>query len=240
MSAALTPSHAQPFPKWLTLYLPILMALYPLVIAIPALNWEAHVYREYGMVENVTVICLALATFWAARALIRANNNFQRLWLFLLAAGAFLFLGEEISWGQHYFHWTTPDEWKAINKQDETSLHNVEGWAEFLFSKLARNGLCSGALIGSILIPWWLRRKPALAAPGTLHFWLWPSGHSAFVAVMANMTVVPRKIAKFWEYQLPHYYGLDDGEMKECYLAIFIMMYALVQWRMICIRESAI
>jgi len=240
MSAVLTPSHAQPFPKWLTLYLPILMALYPLVIAIPALNWEANIYREYGMVENVTVICLALATFWAVRALISAKNSFQRIWLFLLAAGAFLFLGEEISWGQHYFQWTTPDGWKEINKQDETSLHNVDGWAEFLFTKVARNGLCSGALIGSILAPWWLRKKPALVVPGTLHFWLWPSSQAAFVAVMANLTVVPRKIAKFWEYQLPHYYGLDDGEMKECYLAIFIMMYALVQWRMIRVKAASV
>lgn len=208
------------------------MAVYPLVLAVPALNWEAKVYREYGMVENVTVICLAFGTFWATRALMNSSGWFQRSWLFLLAAGTFLFLGEEISWGQHYFRWTTPEDWQAINRQKETSLHNVEGWAEFLFTKVARNGLCSGALIGSILAPWFLRKRPHLAAPGTLHFWLWPSSGAAFVAVMANLTVVPRKISKFWEYQLPHYYGLDDGELKECYLAMFIMLYALTQWRM--------
>jgi hypothetical protein len=119
-----------------------------------------------------------------------------------------------------------------MNKQRETSLHNVEGWAEFLFTKVARNGLCVGALVGSVLAPWWLKKRPHLTPPGSLHFWLCPSSYAALVAVMANMTVVPRKIARFWDHQLPHYYGLDYGEMKECYLALFIMLYALVQWRM--------
>jgi hypothetical protein len=232
MTRALTPSHATVFPKWLTLYLPIFIALYPLLLALPGMDWEAHVYREYGLIENTTVLCLALAIFWAAKALIKTSGWFQRSWLLLLALGAFVFLGEEISWGQHFFQWTTPEEWKAINKQRETSLHNVEGLSEFLFTKVARNGLCFGAIFGSIIAPWWLRRRPHLTLPGSLHFWLWPSSQTAMVALMANLTVVPRKIARIWDYQLPHYYGMDDGEMKECYLALYIMLYALVMWRM--------
>jgi hypothetical protein len=56
MTNAPTPSHATASPKWLTLYLPIFIALYPLILAVPGLNWEAHVYREFGLIENITSV----------------------------------------------------------------------------------------------------------------------------------------------------------------------------------------
>jgi hypothetical protein len=32
---------------------------------------------------------------------------------------------EEISWGQTYLAWETPERWAAINSQQETTLHNL-------------------------------------------------------------------------------------------------------------------
>lgn len=39
--------------------------------------------------------------------------------LFLMA------FGEEISWGQRIFNWNTPEEFKHLNAQEETNLHNL-------------------------------------------------------------------------------------------------------------------
>ena len=33
--------------------------------------------------------------------------------------------GEEMSWGQHFFHWNTPEYWAEVNRQEETNLHNT-------------------------------------------------------------------------------------------------------------------
>ena len=38
----------------------------------------------------------------------------------------FVFMGEEISWGQRMFNWSTPDALKEVNIQDETNIHNIE------------------------------------------------------------------------------------------------------------------
>ena len=32
---------------------------------------------------------------------------------------------EEITWGQSFFHFETPEKWKAMNYQGETTLHNL-------------------------------------------------------------------------------------------------------------------
>lgn len=38
--------------------------------------------------------------------------------------------GEEHSYGQHFFHWETPEFWKALNRQDETNFHNITDWLD--------------------------------------------------------------------------------------------------------------
>jgi len=37
---------------------------------------------------------------------------------------------EEISWGQWFFHFETPESWKVINAQGETTLHNLGAMQE--------------------------------------------------------------------------------------------------------------
>jgi hypothetical protein len=38
--------------------------------------------------------------------------------------------GEEASWGQHLWGWSTPEAWNTLNDQHETNLHNVGTWAD--------------------------------------------------------------------------------------------------------------
>lgn len=233
MSPALTPSYDIPLPKWLRLYLPLAIIIYPLFLAVPGWNWEEKVYREFGLVENLTVFFLGLAFYFSVRALLAETAWMRRVVLALFALGCFFFLGEEISWGQHFGNWTTPEEWKQLNHQRETNIHNIMGWTEFIFTTLVRNGLCIGVLVGSLLAPWWLRKRQA-PAPGSLNFWLWPASQSAFVAILVNASVLPRKISrKIIGQDLPvPYIGHDDGEMKELLIALFFMLYAIVQWRL--------
>lgn len=229
------PSYRVALPLWLSLYLPLFIMVYPWLLTVPALNWEKDLYREYGLIENLTVAFLAVAVVLFLRALPRSYDWLHRAWLLLLAVGSFIFLGEEISWGQHYFHWITPEEWAEMNRQGETNLHNVKGGLEFFFTKVAREGLSLAAILGGVVIPFFLHRRNADPAPQSLGFWLWPSLAGALVALLSAGIRLPNTIARVFghEENLPRFVNEDIGEMKECYLALFILLYALTQHRML-------
>ncbi|GJL97445.1 MAG: hypothetical protein DHS20C06_12620 [Hyphobacterium sp.] len=98
---------------------------------------------EYGIVAalvGIAGISLVLACRLAGLA---------RLFFLLCTIGAFVIAGEEMSWGQWIFHWTTPEALAAVNLQNETNLHNLVdpriydvvyaavGWATLMLSMIA-------------------------------------------------------------------------------------------------------
>lgn len=50
----------------------------------------------------------------------------SRLLITLFAALALFIAMEEISWGQRYLNWSTPQFWQNINYQNETTFHNLD------------------------------------------------------------------------------------------------------------------
>lgn len=225
------PSYAMTLPRWLAYGVPVFMLTYPLVLMIPGLDWEAHVYREFGLMENLTVLFLLAALIIALRTLPLRFSALHGLAICLLAAGAFVFMGEEISWGQHFVGWETPEEWKEINRQKETNIHNMNGTVEFIFTKVIRSALSVGCVVGGLIIPWILTRKQVGFRPGSLWFWAWPSLMAAPASILANVVGVPNKIANHFESTLPNYYGPFTGELKEAFLALVILLYAVTQFR---------
>ena len=68
----------------------------------------------------------------------------------LFCLGCLYFGGEEASWGQHWMGWDAPDQWAALNNQNETNLHNSNGLAGSLLDQLPRNLLTLAALISAL------------------------------------------------------------------------------------------
>jgi hypothetical protein len=233
-SMAPIPSYRQKLPLWLTVYLPLFVLVYPVLLLIPALNWEEGLYREYGFVENLTALLLLVGCIVLFAAAFKTRDNIHRIWLILLALGAFVFCGEEISWGQHYFHWTTPEEWKEANRQRETNLHNLKV-AEFLFTKVVRQGLAVATVVGGLVVPMILRARKSVFAPGQIQFWLWPSFHCGLVAILSVVTRLPAAIARELGTQdkLPAFVTDGISETKEAYFALFILLYGIGQIRVI-------
>jgi hypothetical protein len=98
-----------------------------------------------------------------------SQRIFKRGWravgvLYLLVAlGACFVAGEEISWGQRIFGWSTPETLGAINAQNETTLHNIGSIHEAFLYAVALVGLygvvapLAGALLaGDRLRPAWM------------------------------------------------------------------------------------
>lgn len=110
-----------------------------------------RVTREDGPVEWATVLALLALAVLVARHLLTASKDQFPWWLktagYALIGLALFAAGEEISWGQRIFGFSTGETMQKINLQQETNLHNLIPGALF-------NGIIVFALgIGFVLVP---------------------------------------------------------------------------------------
>lgn len=216
-----------PLPRFVWLFLPILLLLYAHFAKMTGLIWETQRYREYGLIENATLLFLAIAVVYAVRIAVNAERPVQRAWFWVLAAGAFYFLGEEASWGQHIFSWHTPDALSALNEQKETNLHNLAGGYRLLFHNLPRQVMSFASILGGFVVPLYLLKSGKTFTPDSLHHWIWPSYACGVAGLMATLASQPVKIAHSLRLRIPDVFLIDYGEFKECLLALFILLYLM-------------
>ena len=125
-----------------------------------------------------------------------------------------------MSWGQHFFHWNTPEYWAVVNRQQETNLHNTYA----VFEKYPRAILEIGVLIGGI----------HHSDSGSFHA-AYPRqcGFSLFfppaALLPASLIVFGIKIADM-AFQKGHVRELlhRPSETIELYLYFFILAYLIV------------
>ena len=86
-----------------------------------------NLWDEGNFVENIQAIFLffSIIFIFISAKIVKKKNIFLYYFLFIFCLGLVYFFGEEISWGQHIFHWTSPDIFIEINNQNETNLHNI-------------------------------------------------------------------------------------------------------------------
>lgn len=142
-----------------------------LLLLIPAaaraVRW---LLAEDHPVEALTFMAFVGASVMALRLARLHRHGFQR-WVrgvYLLLALAFVGIAmEEVSWGQRWVGFETPEFFREVNRQGEVTLHNIgvlQGRSEWM-------RLCAG--LGGLLAVA-ARRIPALdriAAPAVLHSW---------------------------------------------------------------------
>jgi len=221
---------------------------------------QAWLYGEAGAIEWLTVVFLLAAIVYGARVLRLAAGRGPRwlvVWALLLLLGAVYFAGEELSWGQHVFQWTTPETWRQLNPQQETNLHNVHA----LFDQLPRALLTLAAFVGGIVVPLYRRRaakrpsarqhlnQPApeqaagqtapRATQGRLArllseddrnawpYWLWPTWVCLPVSVLVLVASPFDGLVESFGDAAPDWLYMKGGELKECLLALFISIYVV-------------
>ena len=97
-------------------------------------QWEETAWfaKEDGIVEYATAALLAVGALACALAgrLLRGMGH-RNLGLFHYVVAIAFAVGalEEISWGQRIFGWETPGAISDVNRQGETTLHNIS-WLE--------------------------------------------------------------------------------------------------------------
>ncbi len=192
---------------------------------------------ELGLVEGLTPLFLLIAAVVAFRIAWKRKRfpvALMKPWLYLFALGAFLFAGEELSWGQHYFRWETPEAWTEFNPRGETSIHN----ASSVFDKLPRLVLTAAAVLGGILAPllnW--RRDRAGATRGSFGYWMLPTAVCLPTCVLSLIVTLPKKYYEsYLDTEVPRLLAISPGETKEYFFALFFLLYVfslrrrLAQW----------
>ena len=92
-------------------------------------------WEENGFIENFQSILLFLAILLLLKSYLKIKNfNLIKIFLFIKVISLFYFLGEEISWGQHFVKWNSPSLFLELNNQKETNIHNISN----LFDQLPR------------------------------------------------------------------------------------------------------
>ena len=107
-------------------------------------------WLQFGLVLGTAAVAFGIA----ARLLSLHQRAFGLLYL-VAGVAAIVIAGEEISWGQRILGWPTPDELAVLNRQGETTLHNV-GDALGIFNLV----MMLGALLAVVLPVAWRRGDP--------------------------------------------------------------------------------
>jgi hypothetical protein len=149
----------------------------------------------------------------------------------LISALSCLYIaGEEMSWGQHFFHWNTPEYWAMVNRQEETNLHNTYA----IFEKTPRSMLETGIFIGGLIVPLaalfypWLRAcRASLFLPADA---LVPTALGAFLFKLIDRLQQGGYINTILQ---------RPSETIETYLYFFILAYLIVYARRLKALEVA-
>ena len=232
-------------------------------------------HREHQVVELVTFVsALSAAALlsWSAAVYWRRYRLRAKipglpggpLLIAMVALASFFFAGEEISWGQTWFGWDSPDAFLDHQGLGETNLHNIEG-VPFSFQALGSVFIVT-VLIGLPLL--WasrgaLRRKgvelpedwaPAVAewpvVVSTVFAFLWGSWKGLYVAVVGRDPIHPEQLTPWFadlvaQYRRPpisspFYWQFVEqlNEQKEMLVAMALLVYAV--YRVISMRNGGV
>lgn len=222
-------------PAWFWLFLPPLLYFghYFFCAILPTPVYNAWFTTETGSTEALTVAFLVGAALAAGAVAVHfylSDRRHLALWFGLMVLGCVYFGGEEASWGQHWFGWTSPELFQQINGQDETNLHNTSGWVGGLVDQLPRNLLGLAALVAGGILPLWRRARGRRLTYDTRAYWLLPTMVCVPVGLFASLGSIPEKIMEAAAGGTAPI-NIEAGEVKELLLALFLLTYALSVWR---------
>ncbi len=190
------------------------------------------VNREYQVIEILTFLCAALAAvmlFWTAYWFREYCSWESVVWIGIMAFASLFFAGEEISWGQSYFSWDTPDWWgEHISR--ETNFHNSRIYRASTIRLTHWGGIFLLLMFVVIPVMWVFQHHVGLSfnfAPAMLDF------GSMMTIVVASLYRESKNIV---EACMPSGIIYEDflwgfSEHREMLVAVGLLLYAISRWR---------
>ncbi len=220
-------------PRWLWLWLPLGIAAAQLLGR--ALDGGSGLYfvwfeGEIGVIELGTfavllpAIGLALAAWRQQRG---AGIRWLAWWLPLFALGAVYFAGEEVSWGQHFVGWSSPEFFQRHNIQNETNLHNLG----LKVDRIPKFVVAVVVLIAGLILPLVRHFRGTDWAPGRAgRYWLLPTMAGAGAAGLAIAFRLAERIKTWFDLEALPFFDINLKETHEFFIALFFALYAASLW----------
>ncbi|MGQ0527995.1 MAG: hypothetical protein ACT4OY_08225 [Alphaproteobacteria bacterium] len=179
-----------------------------------------YAVSENGLIELLEFMIAALGFVFGLITFLRFDFKSQallKIWIGLGTLGCFYIAGEEISWGQWFLGWTTPETWMAVNDQGETNLHNTSSWLD----QKPRIILEIGVVIGGLILPFLIRWK-VVAIPVWLQTLTPPSRLGVVAALYIGVRITD------WLGELAGSAPYErSSEIFECLMFYFVLLYIL-------------
>lgn len=127
-------------------------------------RWVLAENHPVEMLTFVVGVVAGVHGLVLARRTARRGEPWWATGFYVLFSAGMIFTGmEEIAWGQQLFHFATPEAWKMLNAQHETTLHNF-GALQGL-SEIPRLAFGAGGLVGVFVARFAALRAVAVPRP---------------------------------------------------------------------------
>jgi len=213
---------------------PFIVALAGIAAALASKEVYKWFTQEDGFAESLQVVFYSLAlvlSLVVMRHLWRSGRKRIALLYLGLSGGLFFLIGEELNWGQRIFGWATLESFAAINKQEETNLHNIYGvGATFKWIQM---------LVGAYgaLLPLVVMRSTALARYRETLSLLVP--HYTLIPYFA-LLFIWRAYRNLAEAPEAAYFAIAEyNEVMELILSIGLLLFMIFQLRRIRAGQGA-
>jgi hypothetical protein len=152
-----------------------------------------------------------------ALALWRRGRRPMALLFVAFTLGCLFITGEEVSWGQRIFGWSTPEPIARVNHQGETTVHNLGAFSGSTNVVMLLMGAYGCAA------PWLLRRYPRLLPTELARFVVPP-----LFLTSAFLVLFGYKALRFTLFPDPQSATVSFGEWPELCLAYALGAFALL------------
>lgn len=209
----------KPLRLFLIWILPITMMIGQFIseLVVPDVDKPAF-FSEGGPHEKIQAVIMWIAVVLAAQLFLLVKGPWLKAWYGVAFLGCLFIAGEEISWGQTYLHWATPDSWGLINDQDETNFHNTSDWLD----QKPKILLQIGVLVGGLIIPALQKWKPESLPDKYAE--IYPDKQ---VVVAASFALFVKIVDTIQDIVHRHMFW-RASEVLETYIYYFVFMYLVV------------
>ncbi|MFN4089046.1 MAG: hypothetical protein ACK4QW_08400 [Alphaproteobacteria bacterium] len=180
---------------------------------------------EMGFIELATAALLFACTILLAQEARRLFRRGERAngWLAaILSFGTFFVMGEEISWGQWFFHWDSPEWFLEHNDQGETNLHNLV----FVKKDIPKWFVVIGIAVFGVAMP--LMATARSGRFGPIDRKMLPTAVCIPVGIVVVVSHLMVKLLWwFGGIELARTIGINVREATEFYIALFGLIYTL-------------
>ncbi len=213
---------------WIPLAFIIIQAI--LEVTLPR-DIMSNSLSENGPHELLQFVIISMAMIVALYYFIARQTHkdiLYKIWFGLAFICCAYVAGEEVSWGQHFFEWGTPEYWHQINDQQETNLHNTSSWLD----QKPRLILMAGIVIGTLIIrP--LVFKNIIKLPEKLKTLL-PVKEFSFLAILIIGTHLLEKILEAFDIV----FFVRYSEVQEIMLFYFVLIYLINLYRRLSLQNK--